>query len=103
MDFKADHHSINKFGEKLDSLVGDANKAVGYAEDWLSFGYSEGRMYVTAVNAAEEAKTALAENYKRLAAIQRTAAAEVDKAAQLYQRLDREEAERLDRTYDSAS
>lgn len=99
MGFKADHQSISRFGEQLDTLVGDATKAEGYAEDWLSIGYGEGRMYVTAVNAAQDAKAALAENYKRLAEIQRRAATEVDKAARLYQSTDRDEASRLDRTY----
>lgn len=102
MGFKAEHQSINKFGEQLDTLVSDAKKAGDYVDDWMSFGHGEGRMYVTAVNAAEEAKAVLAENYKRLAEIQRRAATEVDKAAQLYQRTDHEEAARLDRSYEKS-
>ncbi|GAB2749784.1 hypothetical protein GCM10027174_25310 [Salinifilum aidingensis] len=56
MGFKANHKSIQQFGEELNGLVGDSREAESYTEKWLSFGYSEGRMFIAAVEAAENAK-----------------------------------------------
>ncbi|MHA6803488.1 type VII secretion target [Salinifilum ghardaiensis] len=103
MGFKANHKSIQQFGEELSGLVGDSREAESYAEKWLSFGYSEGRMFITAVEAAENAKQALVENYQRLVEVQRSAASEVDKAAHSYEQMDRGEAARLDNSYKKKS
>ncbi|WP_243789971.1 type VII secretion target [Saccharopolyspora gloriosae] len=100
MGFTADPKSIGDFAGGLGERVSDANKAVDYVEEWISFGYSEGRMFVTAVEAAEDAKAALAANYRKLAELQRTASSEVDKAAQFYRDTDSDQAERLDRSYE---
>ncbi len=99
MGFKANHKSIQHFSERLNDLTSDSRAAESYSEKWLSFGYSEGRMFATAVEAAEDAKQALVDNYQRLAEVQRSAASEVDKAANSYEQMDRGEAERLDNSY----
>ncbi len=98
--FKADPKGIADFASGLGERVADAGKAVDYVEDWISFGYAEGRMFATAVEAAEDAKAALTANYRKLAELQRAASSEVDKAAQFYRDTDREQAERLDRSYE---
>ncbi|WP_433871079.1 type VII secretion target [Saccharopolyspora sp. CA-218241] len=99
-EFKADPASIGEFGVKLEGMTGDAEQAKAYVDKWISFGYSEGRMFATAVEAAEEARTMLTENYRKLAEVQRGAAEEVGRTAKFYERTDREQAERLDRSYD---
>lgn len=99
MGFKVDPGTIGKFGEKMDGLVGDANSAKNYAEDWLDISGSDARMFATVAGAAADAKTVLMDNYQRLAKIQQTAAVELDKAANMYRDTDNAEAERLDGTY----
>lgn len=99
MGFKADPGSIGKFSENMDGLVGVANSAKNYAEDWLDITGSDSRMFATVAGAAADAKTALMDNYQRLAKVQQTAAVELDKAANMYRDTDNAEAERLDGTY----
>ncbi|WP_211212997.1 type VII secretion target [Actinopolyspora mortivallis] len=100
MSFKANPDSIESFGTKLGELANDSNKAASYVEEWLEISGSDSRMYVTAASAAENARTALVDNYEKLKKLQNEAATEIDKAAALYERLDREEASRLDRSYE---
>lgn len=102
MGFKANHKSIEHFSERLDKLTGDAHSAESYVEQWLSFGYADGGIFLTVVETAEDAKQALLTNYQRLAEMQRSAAAEVDKAAVLYTRTDQDEAARLDNSYNTS-
>lgn len=52
MDFKANHKGIQQFAKKLSDLIGDSWEAESYAEEWLSFGYSEGRMFINGRAAA---------------------------------------------------
>lgn len=99
MGFEANHKSIGTFSEKMDGLVVDANAAKVYAEDWLSIGGSEARIFATIAGAAEEAKTILSDNYNRLAQIQGAAALELDKAAGMYDDTENAEAARMDATY----
>ncbi|SFB00939.1 Excreted virulence factor EspC, type VII ESX diderm [Amycolatopsis marina] len=99
MGFKVEPKSIGTFSEKMDGLVVDANAAKTYAEDWLSIEGSDARIFATIAGAAEEAKSALSENYERLAKIQGTAAVELDKAATMYDNTETAEAERIDGTY----
>lgn len=80
-------------------MVGDANSAKYYSEDWLDISGSDARIFATVAGAASEAKTVLMDNYDRLAKIQQTAAVELDKAANMYRETDNSEAERLDGTY----
>ncbi|SDP94518.1 Excreted virulence factor EspC, type VII ESX diderm [Actinopolyspora xinjiangensis] len=99
MNFRVNPESVQGFSERLNSLVDDSRIAQSYCEEWLSFGYSEGRMFIAAVEAAEDAKRSLVSNYQRLAEVQRSAAAQVEKAANLYEQTDRGEAARLDSSY----
>ncbi|GAB3543781.1 hypothetical protein GCM10027444_02840 [Actinopolyspora lacussalsi] len=99
MGFRANRESIQEFGERMNGLVSDSQAAESYAKKWLSFGYSEGRMFFTAVEAAENARNALVANYQRLAEVQRSSSSEVDKAAHLYEQMDRDAAARLDNSY----
>lgn len=62
MGFKAKPESIQKFGERMDELVVDANSAKTYAEDHLSIDGGDARIFATITAAAGDAKAALAEN-----------------------------------------
>lgn len=97
--FKADDKSIGKFGEEMGGLVDDADTAKAYVDTWLDLGFSEARIFATIANTAADVKAALAENYTRLATVQKTAAGELGKAAAMYRKTDDERAEALDKTY----
>ncbi|OQO93785.1 hypothetical protein B1813_04455 [Saccharomonospora piscinae] len=101
MGFRAEPGSIREFGEAMDGLVSDANAAKDYVSDHLNVTAGDARMFATVAGAAADVLEALTANYGRLATIQRTSAAEVDKAAVMYQETDDEKAERLDRTYET--
>ncbi|NYH78856.1 antirestriction protein ArdC [Actinopolyspora biskrensis] len=100
MSFKAEPDSIKSFGERLSELANESNKAAAYVEEWLKIDGEDSRMYFTAASAAENARNTLTDNYDKLKKIQNEAATEIDKAASLYQRLDQEEARKLDRSYE---
>lgn len=99
MGFRAEPSSIRKFSERVDELGTAANSARTYSEDHLNISGADAQIFATIASAASEAKAVLSEHYDRLASLQRIAAVELDKAAAMYQEIDRASAERLDNTY----
>jgi len=97
--FTAGQGAIRGFGQAVEGLSGDADVAVGYVRDHLSIGYSEGRMFFTVVEKANEVRDALTANYQHLARLADGSAQELTRAANYYRDTDQAAAARVDATY----
>lgn len=99
MSFTARQEGIRRFGQAVGDLTDDADKAVNYVRDHLSIGYSEGRMFFTVVQKADEVREALTANYQHLARLADGSSQEVTRAANYYRDTDHNAAARMDATY----
>jgi hypothetical protein len=99
VSFTASQAAIRRFGQLVSDLTDDADLAVNYTREHLSIGYSEGRMFFTVVEKADEVRDALVANYQHLARLADGSSREVTKTADYYRDTDTAAAARTDATY----
>jgi hypothetical protein len=81
--------AVRRFGETVGDLTDDADMAESYVRRYLDIDYTEGRMFFTVVQKANEVRDALVANYQHLARLADQSSREIDRAAAYYERTDR--------------
>lgn len=98
-EFKVTPDDIDKTADQLAEIAAGSAKAVEYAKKWLDLDSNAGLLLKPLMDGLQEACDELAVNYTRLGTKTSEAAAELEKAANMYRTIDKARAEALDKTY----
>jgi hypothetical protein len=98
-DLVVEPDDIDRFAARLGELSEQSRQALDYLNQWLAIDYGDGRIFVTAVEAASSIRDSLSDTYRTLERLNLDASSELSRTAQMYRATENATAFELDRTY----
>ncbi|SEM15127.1 type VII secretion target [Rhodococcus maanshanensis] len=100
-DLVVEPDDIDRFAARMGELSEQSRQALDYLNRWLAIDYGDGRIFVTAVEAASSIRDSLSDTYRTLERLNSDASSELRRTAQMYRATENVTAFELDRTYGS--
>ncbi|MBF6213034.1 hypothetical protein IU433_26965 [Nocardia puris] len=98
-ELKVEPDRLDTFATKLKELASDHTQATPYAQKWLNVDDAGGVFLTGVADTLRDILSDLESNFKTLASVTESSAAELVKAAQMYRTTDAARAAALDKTY----